>query len=65
MKGIVRNYLVDWNMQPVRSVKTAFRSAVRRVGLTREVNPHTLRHTAATWLMQAGVDKWEAAGFSA
>lgn len=22
-----------------------------------------MRHTAATWLMQAGVDKWEAAGF--
>jgi integrase len=22
-----------------------------------------LRHTAATWLMQAGVDRWEAAGF--
>jgi hypothetical protein len=27
------------------------------------VTPHTLRHTAATWLMQASVDKWEAAGF--
>ena len=27
------------------------------------MTPHTLRHTAATWLMQAGVDLWEAAGF--
>ncbi|MGA9516954.1 MAG: site-specific integrase, partial [Pseudolabrys sp.] len=27
------------------------------------ISPHTLRHTAATWLMQNGVDKWEAAGF--
>jgi hypothetical protein len=27
------------------------------------VTPHTLRHTAATWLRQCGVDKWEAAGF--
>jgi integrase len=27
------------------------------------VTPHTLRHTAATWLMQAGVSIWEAAGF--
>ena len=27
--------------------------------------PHTLRHTAATWLMRAGVDKWQAAGFLA
>jgi integrase len=24
---------------------------------------HSLRHTAATWLMQAGVDMWEAAGW--
>jgi hypothetical protein len=30
----------------------------------RSVKPcATLRHTAATWLMQAGVDKWEAADF--
>jgi hypothetical protein len=27
------------------------------------VTPHTLRHTAATWLMQRGVPIWEAAGF--
>lgn len=26
------------------------------------MTPHTLRHTRATWLMQAGVDMWEAAG---
>jgi Phage integrase family len=31
--------------------------------LDADVTPHTLRHTAATWLMRAGVDKWEAAGF--
>jgi integrase len=27
-----------------------------------KVTPHILRHTRATWLMQAGVDLWEAAG---
>lgn len=26
------------------------------------VTPHVLRHTAATWLMQAGEDPWKAAG---
>jgi integrase len=36
---------------------------VRLAGLDGKITPHTLRHTAATWLMQAGVDKWEAAGF--
>jgi integrase len=24
---------------------------------------HTMRHTAATWLMQGGVDMWQAAGY--
>ena len=62
-KGIVMNHVVEWSGAPVSSVKTAFKTAVRLAGLARNVTPHTLRHTAATWLMQAGVDKWEAAGF--
>jgi integrase len=61
--GIVRDALIEWNGQPVRSVRTAFRRATALAGLDASVTPHTLRHTAATWLMQAGVDKWEAAGF--
>jgi len=47
----------------VASIRTGFRSAVSKAGLSGKVTPHTLRHTAATWLMQAGVDLWEAAGF--
>ena len=30
-----------------------------------DVTPHTLRHTAATWLMQAGVPLWQASGYLA
>lgn len=33
--------------------------AAKLPGVTR----HTLRHTRATWMMQKGVDVWEAAGF--
>ncbi len=62
-QGVVRHHIVEWNGEPIKSVKTAFRSAVAQAGLGGKVTPHTLRHTAATWLMQAGVDKWEAAGF--
>lgn len=61
--NVVRDYFVEWNGEPVHSVKTAFASAVKRAGLDGKLTPHTLRYTAATWLMQSGVDKWEAAGF--
>jgi integrase len=36
-------------------------AACKRAGLV-GVTPHTLRHTRATWLMQANVPLWEAAG---
>jgi len=61
--GIVDDYFIEWQGKPVASVKTGFSSAMRLAGIAGKVTPHTLRHTAATWLMQAGVDKWEAAGF--
>jgi len=62
-KRIVVQHFVEWQGKPVKSVKTAFYTATRLAKLPGNVTPHTLRHTAATWLMQAGVDKWEAAGF--
>ena len=52
------------NGRPIRSIKKGFAAASRRAGL-QEVTPHTLRHTAATWLMQKGVPLWEASGFLA
>jgi integrase len=54
---------VEWNREPVIGIKKAFARAVKDAGLGCDVTPHVLRHTAATWLMQAGVDPWEAAGY--
>ena len=62
-KGIIQDYAIEWNGMPINSVKTAFAHAVSLAKLEGKVTPHTLRHTAATWLMQSGIDKWEAAGF--
>ncbi|ODM75720.1 tyrosine-type recombinase/integrase [Bradyrhizobium elkanii] len=56
-------HFVEFNGQPVTSVKTAFKTAVRLAGLGAGISPHTLRHTAATWLMQRGADPWQAAGY--
>jgi integrase len=62
----ITSHFVEFNGAAVKSVKTGFRSAVRIAGLSSQsgkVTPHTLRHTAATWLMQRGADPWKAAGF--
>jgi len=56
-------HFVEYNGRPITSVKTAFKSAVRLAGLGPGISPHTLRHTAATWLMQRGADPWQAAGY--
>lgn len=48
-------HFVEFNGAAVASVKTGFKRAVKLAGLSLEdgnVSPHTLRHTAATWLMQ-------------
>lgn len=55
-------YFVSWRGQPIASVKTGFKRAVELAGIE-HAYPHALRHTAATWLMQNGVDIWEASGF--
>lgn len=53
---------VTWHGRPVLRIIKAFRRLADELGMT-DVTPHTLRHTAATWLMQAGIEPWEAAGY--
>lgn len=60
-KGI--KHVVNWNGSSVQSIKKAFRSARQNANLEQDVIPHSLRHTAATWLMQKGVEPQKAAGF--
>ncbi|MGJ5022354.1 tyrosine-type recombinase/integrase [Bradyrhizobium oligotrophicum] len=62
-RGIISRHFVEYNGQPVLSVKTAFKRAVDLAKLGKGVSPHTLRHTAATWLMLNGTDVWQAAGY--
>jgi integrase len=54
--------VVTWRGKPVNSVRTAWDAAIEFAWLDGKVIRHTLRHTRATWLMQKGVDRWEAAG---
>lgn len=62
-KGVIAQYVVEWQGRPIKSVKVGWKRAIALADLEKKVVPHTLRHTAATWLMQQGVDIWEAAGY--
>jgi integrase len=55
-------YVVELEGRPV-DCRKAFATVVRLAKLPKHVVRHTLRHTAATWMMQDGVDPWVAAGF--
>jgi hypothetical protein len=63
-RGTELGFVVHDNGARLNDIKRGFASACTRAGLE-AVIPHTLRHSCATWLMQQGVDKWEASGFLA
>lgn len=48
--------------RPVRDPHDTWKKVITAAGLE-GVTRHTLRHTRATWMMQAGVPIWEASGF--
>ncbi len=56
-------HVVHYGATQVKKQRRAWDWARRRAGLGNDVVPHTLRHTAATWIMQAGPDHWHAAGY--
>lgn len=60
-RGALSDYVVEFGGHQVGSIKNGFAAACTRAGL-KDVTPHTLRHTAATWAAQAGTPMWEIAG---
>lgn len=55
--------VVEWLGEPSHRMRYAFRHAVELAGLGDDVVPYTLRHTAATWMLQNGVSTWVVAGY--
>jgi integrase len=62
-RGTDIGFVINENGARLKEIKKGFASACRRAGLE-GVTPHTLRHTCATWLMQAGVNIWDASGYT-
>lgn len=55
------DYVVEWNAEPVASVKKGLATAAASVGL--KCSPHVLRHSAARWMAEAGVPMEEIASY--
>ena len=56
------DHVIEWAGEPVRSIRTGFTAALKRAGL-KDVGQHTLRHTAAVHLVEAGTPIEEVAQF--
>ncbi|SOB98524.1 tyrosine-type recombinase/integrase [Rhodobacter maris] len=55
-------WAVEYQGARVGNIKRGFAKAAASAGLE-DVTPHTLKHTAITWALQGGADKWHVAGF--
>lgn len=49
------NHVIEWGGHRVKSIKKGFAAARDRAGLS-GITPHILRHTAASWMAESGVD---------
>ena len=55
-------HVVEVKGARVASLKTAWRTALKESGIA-HATKHDLRHTAITWAMQNGADRWHASGY--
>lgn len=56
------DHVIEWGGHRVLSIKKGFAGACERAGL-KDVTPHILRHTAASWMAEAGVDMFRISRF--
>lgn len=56
------HHVIEWRGRPIKSVEASFKRAVQLAGLdAREVTPHVIRHTVATWARQQTDDSLKVA----
>lgn len=55
-------HVIEWGGHQVLSIKKGFAAASKRAGLS-GITPHILRHTAASWMAESGVDMFRISKF--
>jgi integrase len=60
-RAALTDYVIEWDGQPVKSIKKAVRMAAARSGVA--CSPHVFRHTAGVWMAQADVPMQKIAQF--
>lgn len=60
-RGALTDYVIEWDGEPVKSIKKAIRMAAKRSGIP--CSPHVFRHTAGVWMAQADVPMQKIAQF--
>jgi integrase len=61
-RGSSSGFVIHRDQQAIGSIKNSFGTACKRAGLE-NVTPHTLRHTAASWMVQKGVPIYDVAKY--
>jgi integrase len=56
-------HVIHYQGTQVRKLRNSWPTVARLAGATKSDAPHIVRHTAATWQMQAGTPLYEAAGY--
>lgn len=52
----IPEFIIRWRGQPISKMKTAWRRAKERAGITRRIRPYDVRHALATELLRHGAD---------
>jgi integrase len=60
--GTELGFVIHRDGKKIANIKHSFATAAKNAGL-KNVTPHTLRHTCATWMAQDGVDLFQIAGW--
>ena len=58
----ISSTVIHYNGSPILKMKRAWAKTIKEAGLGKDVTPHTLRHTCASWALWEGKTIWDVAG---